>query len=230
MISAAVVDPLILILLLVTPVWDVYETRRLRRENNETARLRAYAYAIIWLWGAAVLLHLSTPFAILNTPARPPYPPQSADFLGPMSVGAAIAVFMPVVLVLTNARARERTYRQLQKLDFILPTSRRERAVWPIVAISAGICEEIIFRGFLIRYLDRLFGHPHIGIAIAAASLLFGVQHTYQGVAGMIVTAILAALFALIFYATYSLVFPMVFQALIDLLNLVLYRRPSTMT
>ena len=48
------------------------------------------------------------------------------------------------------------------------------------VAISAGVCEEIVFRGYLQRQFRALSGSAVIAVLLQA--VVFGVSHVYQGV------------------------------------------------
>jgi CAAX protease family protein len=48
------------------------------------------------------------------------------------------------------------------------------------VAISAGVCEEIVFRGYLQRQFQALSGSALIAVLLQA--IVFGVSHVYQGV------------------------------------------------
>jgi membrane protease YdiL (CAAX protease family) len=52
--------------------------------------------------------------------------------------------------------------------------------------VSAGICEELIYRGFLLGVLSAL-GGAWLGVLIS--SLIFGLAHSYQGPAGIAKTA-----------------------------------------
>jgi membrane protease YdiL (CAAX protease family) len=55
---------------------------------------------------------------------------------------------------------------------------------------SAGLGEELQFRGFLWSRLERLFGAgpATAGLALVVQAGLFGLGHVYQGAAGVIVT------------------------------------------
>ncbi|MEM6793274.1 MAG: CPBP family intramembrane glutamic endopeptidase [Acidobacteriota bacterium] len=80
--------------------------------------------------------------------------------------------------------------------------------VWTLVAFG----EEILFRGFLLGELERLLagagsaGSAGSAVASAAAilfsSLLFGLGHAYQGLAGLWVTGILGAALGLLYVAS----------------------------
>ena len=60
-----------------------------------------------------------------------------------------------------------------------LPKSSTERIIWVFVAISAGVAEEIVFRGYCQRQFEALTGSQLKALALQA--VLFGVTHGYQG-------------------------------------------------
>jgi hypothetical protein len=61
----------------------------------------------------------------------------------------------------------------------MLPTNGVEIAVWVAMSISAGICEETVFRGYLQQQISAWSGHVAIGIV--GQALVFGLAHAYQG-------------------------------------------------
>ena len=67
--------------------------------------------------------------------------------------------------------------------------------------ISGGFCEEIIYRGYVVKRLAIIFGDTNKTWLLSAviASLAFGFAHSYQGPTGIISTAIVGFIFALIF-------------------------------
>ncbi|MFL5296501.1 MAG: CPBP family intramembrane glutamic endopeptidase [Phenylobacterium sp.] len=54
-----------------------------------------------------------------------------------------------------------------------------EAVLWVALSCSAGICEELAFRGYLQGQLLALSRNP--AVAIAAQAVLFGIAHAYQG-------------------------------------------------
>jgi membrane protease YdiL (CAAX protease family) len=52
------------------------------------------------------------------------------------------------------------------------------------LSLSAGICEEIVFRGYLQRQLAAISGS--ISLAILGQAIAFGVAHGYEGVGAVI--------------------------------------------
>jgi len=67
--------------------------------------------------------------------------------------------------------------------------------------ILGGFCEEIIYRGYVLKRLAIILGDTNKAWLLSAviASIVFGFAHSYQGPSGIIATAIIALLFGLIF-------------------------------
>ena len=96
-----------------------------------------------------------------------------------------------------------------------------------IVSLAAGVGEELLFRGLVQAGLSRwIEGAAGPWIALAAASLLFGVCHwlnsTYAAAA-----ALAGLYFGLIFWLTGSLWTPIVTHAMYDFLALLYLIRPN---
>ena len=81
------------------------------------------------------------------------------------------------------------------------------------LSLGAGVCEEIVSRGYLLAYFDSLVGSAG---AVLASSLLFGLDHAYQGIAGIMKTGVWGLLYAGAYMATDSLLAPMLLHVLID--------------
>jgi membrane protease YdiL (CAAX protease family) len=86
----------------------------------------------------------------------------------------------------------------------ILPRTNTERLFWIILSMTAGICEETGFRGYVLTKLNLFLNNWPLTIAIS--SLSFGLGHFYQGVGGIILTGIYGLLFCLLFLWRKSLV------------------------
>ena len=80
-----------------------------------------------------------------------------------------------------------------QSVQFLLPLTSLETGLWMLLSITAGICEEAIYRGYLRRQLGALTRNVWVGIAISAAA--FGGAHLYQGVRRATVIAVSGVLF-----------------------------------
>ncbi len=62
---------------------------------------------------------------------------------------------------------------------FLLPHGPLEIVLWIVLASTAGICEEIVYRGYLQRQFIAFTRRPWLGIVLT--SLVFGAGHAYQG-------------------------------------------------
>lgn len=54
-----------------------------------------------------------------------------------------------------------------------------ESLLWVALSISAGVCEEFVYRGYLLRQFSAWLGGPVPGLLLSA--LVFGLGHAYQG-------------------------------------------------
>jgi membrane protease YdiL (CAAX protease family) len=69
-------------------------------------------------------------------------------------------------------------------LGALLPHTANERLFWMAVAVSAGFCEEVVYRGYLQRQFAAFTSSPAAAIALSAA--LFGIAHGEQGLSAML--------------------------------------------
>lgn len=91
------------------------------------------------------------------------------------------------------------------ELSLILPETGTERIFWVLLSLTAGICEETAFRGYLITRL-RIFGRMKSWVLpVIIASLSFGSGHAYQGLGGFILISVYGAMFAVLFIRTKTL-------------------------
>ena len=65
-----------------------------------------------------------------------------------------------------------------------VPSGVTEILLWVGLSISAGICEETVFRGYLQRQLAALSGSTVV--AILGQAIVFGAAHGYEGVGSVV--------------------------------------------
>ena len=75
----------------------------------------------------------------------------------------------------------------------LLPQSVLEVLVWIAASITAGVCEEMAFRGFLQRQFHALSGN--LAVAVLAQGVVFGLFHAYQGWVNVAVIIVLGILY-----------------------------------
>jgi len=215
-------------LIAAVPIWDHFETKRLKSSTNPRVKISSYKRTVGWLWGvsviACVVLGWRSVFTIHRGAGEASWLPGSAFVIG-FAVAAVIALFVPIIVMMRSETTRARVAKSLEKLNFILPGTAEERRWFVFVALTAGVCEEILYRGFLIQYFREL--PVHIGLigALVLSACVFGIAHLYQGIIGIVQTSILGAIFGVLFVVTGSLALPVVLHALIDLRILLILRK-----
>ena len=94
-------------------------------------------------------------------------------------VGIAIAFLCVSVLVVSILGPHSHSAGTDPSVRFLMPQTANEKCLWVLLALSAGICEEAIYRGYLQRQFSAIARNIPVGIFLSAA--LFGVSHAYQG-------------------------------------------------
>jgi membrane protease YdiL (CAAX protease family) len=112
------------------------------------------------------------------------------------------------------SRLLDRIPRVRAMAERILPQSPSELVPFVALALTAGICEEFLYRGFAMAAFVRA-GFP-IWASVVVSSILFGAAHLYQGRGGAIGTGILGLLFGAFRSLTGSLVPVSMWHAAID--------------
>jgi hypothetical protein len=85
---------------------------------------------------------------------------------------------------------------QAASIQILLPQGAAERVLWIAVSASAGICEELTFRGYFQRQFAALARSRWVALFLQAA--LFGIGHGYQGVEACAKIALFGLLFGVL--------------------------------
>lgn len=99
----------------------------------------------------------------------------------------------------------------------LLPRTAGERRLFTVVGLTAGICEEWLYRGFFLAVVAALAGGLPTGLLVVVGALAFGLAHAYQGRVGVLTTGLLGGVMAALYLETGSLLLPVLLHALIDL-------------
>jgi len=110
--------------------------------------------------------------------------------------GAAVIVTLQWLNLRRMGRSASPLRGPIQALaERILPQSTAELVPFLALAVTAGLCEEFLYRGFAMAMIARV-GLP-TGVVILFSSILFGLAHLYQGRAGFVSTMVLGLLFGI---------------------------------
>lgn len=216
---------LIAVLLVALPAYGAWEYPRLSRRlvaDAGAARAAEYKVTIAVQWTLAGILLVSWtlqryPLATLGLVV-----PDGAALA--WSIGAVVltgfVLGRQLVAVRRHSRFQQQVRDQIARqptVAAVLPRTAHELRWFAGAAITAGFCEELLYRGFLWWYLTAL--NTPAPLAFGTAVLAFGVAHAYQGVRGMLLTGVSGAVALVLYLMTESLVAPMLLHAAIDLVN-----------
>jgi uncharacterized protein len=180
------------------------------KQDPVATRRGVYLGNIVALWGITLLV-LGAWF----------YADRPAAYLGltpvmelPALISLAIVIFIIGLAILF--------YRIVMRLDKkynwtfvpeLLPRSKPELWLFLLLSATAGITEEILFRGYLIWYLNQ-FGN--VAFAVLGSSIIFAMAHAYQGVKAIAVIFPVGLLFAFLYLYSGSLLPPMLLHAAVN--------------
>ena len=99
----------------------------------------------------------------------------------------------------------------------LLPRTPGERRLFTVVGVTAGICEEWLYRGFFLAVVGALTGGLPTAVLVLVAAAAFGLAHAYQGVLGVVTTGVLGGVLAALYLQTGSLLLPVLLHTAIDL-------------
>jgi len=211
----------VIFLSLVVPFLSYYSMRKFKAEieaGRTEMRMRFFRRVMIEEWGALIVVTVYW-FAIGRGASDLGLGLQGG---GLAWGGYALATFICVLMAgqlmdgIRNAKSREKFRKKMESVVYLLPHTLEERRAFDFVSITAGVCEEVIFRGFVIAYFIALLGIPFWGAAVLS-SIVFGLAHTYQGPIGFVRTAGVGLLLAQLYGMTGSIWASIIVHTLMDL-------------
>lgn len=212
---------LVVLLVSVLPLYSclTYPSFKLHVQGGSGSVLaREYVETIIILWfGAGVVLAcwLVQGRTLENLGFRLP-----GDwwFLGCTILVGAILLLLTVQVfqVARHEQYRAQVRAQMKSLgvDSMVPRLGLEYRLFVLVSISAGVCEEVLYRGYLLAYLNYYLGTAG---AVILSSIFFGIAHVYQGTSGIVRTSVLGAIGAVLLLVSGSLWLPIILHAAVDI-------------
>jgi len=159
-------------------------------------RVHSYLIALAWEWlmFALVVLGVRRAHVDLGTLIGPRWR-SSRALLADVGIAAGFWICTALLLQLLSLLLRATSAGAIQAM---LPRGAGQIALWVVLSVSAGICEEAVFRGYLQRQLIAVLRSGLAGILLAA--VVFGFGHAYQGWRLAIVDGVYGALFGVLAY------------------------------
>jgi len=189
-----------------------------RRVKVDAAKARRILWTqwMLMLWGSSALV-----MALWVAQGLP------ASALG-LEVATGWRLWVPLALTAALAVAQFRAGLKIGRLPDrtklrermgttgdVIAHSASEIALFSVAAVSAGFCEELLCRGFVV-WLFQPFAGWWIAAFISLA--IFTLAHVYQGTDGMIKCALLGAVMTVIVALSHSLWPAIILHVVIDLM------------
>jgi membrane protease YdiL (CAAX protease family) len=222
-ITLGIFDHIVFLVLLVALPWNA--RRRFRslveavNRGDKRARTRSYQSAMVVEWSLVSIIAVA--WIALS---------RSAESIGlitgvtPLAITgyALTALAIGALLILARSavrseQGRRRTSQSIASVRALVPRTASEKRWFDAMSVTAGVCEEFYYRGFLFAYLIALLPGVPAGGVIILAGLVFGLGHLYQGAAGVVKTGTVGSVLGLLYWMTGSLLAPMLLHVVVDL-------------
>lgn len=203
---------LVLAFAILYPLYAYFGYRKIKHNlvaNKPGARTSDYKETIAWLWVLGL-------FALINWKIQDRslldlgmgLPSQWPAWLGLILVALlGFILFSQLRKLSEDKEQRQSLCKQLSDapVSEFLPRTRQELKWFFLLSISAGICEEILFRGFLTWYFEQFTA---TALAVVLSSIVFGAAHSYQGWQGSFRAGVMGLILAVSYVLTGSLWVP----------------------
>lgn len=205
-----------LILLVAVPILSFLTA--LRPEFRQIPRIDLYASAVVSQWVLTILalgVVLLDGSGLASLGLRPLPAEQFLTWAVGLTLGTLAGLALMMIL-----ESRGLWPSDSDLVEILIPRTGREKLLaLVLVAPTAAVCEELLYRGFLFPRLLDWSGSATWALVIS--SLGFGLAHAYQGFHGMIRAAVLGALLTVPLVRTGSLYPSIAAHFLIDAVALV---------
>lgn len=212
------------------PVWDYFYMKKVKRGLVSKRRMYSDIIIVQWMLVMIIVVYWIITKRSLNKLffLDKPLITFSTGFLWVFGLGIVFCSVLALILVFSKTvREKFSGTPTDENIQFLLPSTIRDRLLFLWVAITAGVCEEFIFRGVVVYYFSHLpFELPIITMGIVS-SILFGIIHLYQGWKGVLLTTYLGVILFFLFVGTGYLWIPIVIHILIDVRFVVIPTKKS---
>jgi membrane protease YdiL (CAAX protease family) len=111
-------------------------------------------------------------------------------------VGIAIGFWIVALCVLAATALSLHFRGSKETLSALAPEGVAQITTWILLCVTAGFCEETIFRGYLQKQFIAWTGNAAVGVFLSA--VIFGLCHIYQGPKAAVVITVYGLLFGIL--------------------------------
>ncbi len=185
---------IVLVIIAMWAAWGYFHVNGMRLAARPP---RAGSYILTMLWEWSVVAYVAWGISRGGTPLKTLIGGKwetAKDVFRDLAI--SVGFWITALVVLASTALAIHVPRASQSVRALLPQTRLEIVLWILTSLSAGICEEIIFRGYLQRQFCAWVGSIPGGILLSAA--VFGAGHIYQGGKHAIVIGVYGVLFGIL--------------------------------
>jgi membrane protease YdiL (CAAX protease family) len=223
----------LLMLAVAIVVWSTISDRKdfalLKTYRGTKERQKFY---LKWLFKSLTFFGLMSLVALVGTGNMSfLWQPKIVDWqIWPWIVWVLVAIVTLVVtLAFVNAKHSKMSNKDIKVMKDVLardeksimiPRNRVERRYGVVLALTAGVVEELFLRALLPVCLIQITENTMLAAVLSV--LVFGIAHLYQGVKGILSATLIGAVFMLIFALTSNIFVVMILHFAVDFYGLVI--------
>ncbi|NER12095.1 CPBP family intramembrane metalloprotease [Leptobacterium flavescens] len=212
---------LVLIVAVYLPVSGYFEVKKLKKsiaDGNSRRKIEFYRATVFWSWIPIFLIFIL--MAISDIPLESigiKWIDIEAASAGKWIVFPTIAFYClyliyniySIIIFKYNKNSRARATKSIPAhFKSFLPITREEKRLWDYVSVTAGITEEILYRGYFFYALGVIFPGLSLIHILLITTIMFGLGHIYLG--KEVIRPTILGLFFGIFYIIFDSVFPVI--------------------
>jgi membrane protease YdiL (CAAX protease family) len=204
-----------------SPISGYNEIKKIRKsisDGDNYNKIKFYHGAIFWSWIPMILIFLMIPISGLSLDCIGlKWIHIDTSSLSKWVVYPTIGFYIfyllyiiySIIIFKSNKESRAKAAKGIpDDFRWFLPITPKEKRAWTLVSISAGITEEILYRGYLFYALAIVFPNLSLIYILFITTVIFGIGHLYLG-KEVIKSTILGLIFG-IFYIVFDSVIPVI--------------------
>lgn len=197
-------------------LWESDKSKKAVLDGSKT-KLKMYKETVIFLWAPTIVLLALTTFGTIDPDDLGiRWQGSFANMLGGLFIFIiASAMAYHIITVKNSDEKRAQLKKEMHVHNWMMPADIQELRWFTLgVSLAAGICEELLFRGFLLSTLTEV---TDLVGSIVTTSVMFGLCHVYQGWSNVIRTSILGLIMCAAYLLSDSILIAIALHALIDI-------------
>ncbi|GHB76085.1 hypothetical protein GCM10008107_26930 [Psychrosphaera saromensis] len=198
-------------------IFLTHKAEKLRVLNQQESKVNVYLKTMLNLWIPVIILGILVVYddiSLIEIGLKWQW--DITNSLALLSLILLAGYFLVSLKSLkNNSDEHSKLKEQYEFIRWFLPVTPRESKYFIFgLSITAGVCEEILFRGYVMHILSN---DLPMYVVIIISSIIFGFGHIYQGASHVVRTAILGSIMAVIYLVTDSLVVPILLHLMLDM-------------